>query len=303
MPVGCSSRIQGQVEAWRRPRSAGACDPRSRRCEPWRTARPGLPPVAGHAARRVRRRRCLLRDLGLPDHCPSPARGPRHQPRVAPGVLGAARTADPARVARRPARLHDRYDRVRPAAPLGDVPGGDPSERALRAELASGRHGRRLSRRGRRAHPRPALLVAVRGGAVLSRVAGPHPGRSRDRAPGHRHRAVDGHAAQPRVLGAQDGHRSGGGLLRHPDAGVGVRRRRAARSRGADAVRAQPARVTITWVGPAAIAVAAVAYSPSTPFPGAAALLPILGTLAVIRAAAPTAALSWRPLQFLGDIS
>ena len=63
------------------------------------------------------------------------------------------------------------------------------------------------------------------------------------------------------------------------------------------------ARVTITWAGLAAIAVAAVAYSPSMPFPGAAALLPILGTLAVMRAAAPTAALSWRPVQFLGDVS
>ena len=63
------------------------------------------------------------------------------------------------------------------------------------------------------------------------------------------------------------------------------------------------ARVTITWVGLAAIAVAAVVYSSSVPFPGAAALLPVLGALAVMRAAAPTAALRWRPVQFLGDVS
>jgi hypothetical protein len=51
------------------------------------------------------------------------------------------------------------------------------------------------------------------------------------------------------------------------------------------------------------IAVAAVAFSSATPFPGVAALLPAIGALAVIRAAATTAPLKPRPVQFLGDIS
>jgi peptidoglycan/LPS O-acetylase OafA/YrhL len=62
-------------------------------------------------------------------------------------------------------------------------------------------------------------------------------------------------------------------------------------------------RVALSWAGLAAIAIAGVAFSAATPFPGAAALLPVLGTVAVIWAAAPTAPLRWRPVQLLGDIS
>jgi peptidoglycan/LPS O-acetylase OafA/YrhL len=68
-------------------------------------------------------------------------------------------------------------------------------------------------------------------------------------------------------------------------------------------------RSVLSWVGLAAIAVAAVTYSGATPFPGHAALLPVLGTLAVIRAGtpdrrwAPTGAMTLAPVQFLGDIS
>jgi peptidoglycan/LPS O-acetylase OafA/YrhL len=69
------------------------------------------------------------------------------------------------------------------------------------------------------------------------------------------------------------------------------------------------ARAALSWVGLIAIAVAAVTYRAATPFPGAAALLPVLGALAVIRAGAPdlrwapTRAMRLGPVQLLGDIS
>jgi peptidoglycan/LPS O-acetylase OafA/YrhL len=69
------------------------------------------------------------------------------------------------------------------------------------------------------------------------------------------------------------------------------------------------ARVIIGWLGLAAILVAGFAYGPGTPFPGVAALLPILGTLAVIRAGTPVHRLGpsglyrWRPIQATGDLS
>jgi peptidoglycan/LPS O-acetylase OafA/YrhL len=69
------------------------------------------------------------------------------------------------------------------------------------------------------------------------------------------------------------------------------------------------ARAVLSWVGLAAIAVAAITYSAATPFPGSAALLPILGALAVIRAGAPdvrwapTRAMRLGPVQYLGDVS
>ncbi len=68
-------------------------------------------------------------------------------------------------------------------------------------------------------------------------------------------------------------------------------------------------RAVLSWLGLAAIAVAGLAYSVSTPFPGYAALLPIAGTLAVIWAGAPAARwaptplLSLTPVQFVGDTS
>ena len=58
-----------------------------------------------------------------------------------------------------------------------------------------------------------------------------------------------------------------------------------------------------SWLGLAAIGAAAALYSPATPFPGAAALLPVCGTLAVIAARAPGRALSAAPAQWLGDVS
>jgi peptidoglycan/LPS O-acetylase OafA/YrhL len=73
---------------------------------------------------------------------------------------------------------------------------------------------------------------------------------------------------------------------------------------GRDGVRA-----AVSWVGLALIAVSLFAFRAETPFPGVAALLPVLGTLAVIWAGmsrsvfAPSFLFRLRPVQWLGDIS
>lgn len=65
-------------------------------------------------------------------------------------------------------------------------------------------------------------------------------------------------------------------------------------------------RVPVAWAGLGAIGFAAFAYSEATPFPSATAAVPVLGTLAVIWAAAPSrgsspvVVLSMRPVQWLG---
>lgn len=75
------------------------------------------------------------------------------------------------------------------------------------------------------------------------------------------------------------------------------------------AVQSPGLRSAVAWAGLAAIGVAAIVYGPTTPFPGSAAALPVLGTLAVILAAepsgplAPTRWLALRPVQRLGDLS
>lgn len=69
------------------------------------------------------------------------------------------------------------------------------------------------------------------------------------------------------------------------------------------------ARIMVAAVGLASIIAAAVAYRSTTPFPGAAALLPVVGTAAIIIAAidekrsVATRWIAWRPLQLLGDVS
>jgi hypothetical protein len=69
------------------------------------------------------------------------------------------------------------------------------------------------------------------------------------------------------------------------------------------------ARALLSWAGLAAVMYAAIAYSTDTEFPGSAALVPVVGALAVIHAGmpaarwAPSAILRIRPAQFLGDIS
>jgi peptidoglycan/LPS O-acetylase OafA/YrhL len=65
----------------------------------------------------------------------------------------------------------------------------------------------------------------------------------------------------------------------------------------------------LSWAGLAAIAAAAVAFGSRTSFPGTAAVLPVAGTLAAIRAGAPaprwapTALMRPAPVQFTGDVS
>jgi peptidoglycan/LPS O-acetylase OafA/YrhL len=78
----------------------------------------------------------------------------------------------------------------------------------------------------------------------------------------------------------------------------------------APATRVGPgARAALSWIGLAAIAVASLTYTTATPFPGVAALLPVLGALAVMRAGAPVhrrspmPLLGARPVQALGDAS
>jgi peptidoglycan/LPS O-acetylase OafA/YrhL len=64
----------------------------------------------------------------------------------------------------------------------------------------------------------------------------------------------------------------------------------------------------MAWVGLAMILAAGLAFTDATPFPGTAALLPVLGAAAVILAAArgpcsPTRLLAVRPIQHVGDTS
>ncbi|MFF2269702.1 acyltransferase family protein [Cellulosimicrobium cellulans] len=69
------------------------------------------------------------------------------------------------------------------------------------------------------------------------------------------------------------------------------------------------ARAAMAWVGLAMIGVAVVTFTASTPFPGASAALPTVGTALVIAAAAdgvtagPGRALGMRPVQWVGDVS
>ncbi|MBX5442410.1 MAG: acyltransferase [Solirubrobacteraceae bacterium] len=65
------------------------------------------------------------------------------------------------------------------------------------------------------------------------------------------------------------------------------------------------AAAALGWAGLAAIVVACVAFDASTPFPGVAALLPTLGTVALIAggAAAPLRVLTLAPVRYVGRIS
>jgi len=71
------------------------------------------------------------------------------------------------------------------------------------------------------------------------------------------------------------------------------------------------ARFVLGWIGCAAIAVAALGFSPTTAFPGYAALLPAVGAALVLAVGLPgrqprqgiSAALSLRPLRYVGDRS
>lgn len=68
------------------------------------------------------------------------------------------------------------------------------------------------------------------------------------------------------------------------------------------------AAVPVAWLGLAAIVATGVTYTGKTPFPGYTALLPVLGTAAVLwagsqHALSPTAVFRFRPIQWLGDVS
>lgn len=74
------------------------------------------------------------------------------------------------------------------------------------------------------------------------------------------------------------------------------------------ASRFKAAAAPVAWVGLAAIVVTGFTYTGSTPFPGYTALLPVLGTAAVIWAGSqhvlsPTGIFRFRPIQWLGDVS
>ncbi|WP_062293223.1 acyltransferase family protein [Demequina phytophila] len=65
----------------------------------------------------------------------------------------------------------------------------------------------------------------------------------------------------------------------------------------------------VSWAGFAMILAAAATFTSATPFPGASALLPVVGTVVVIAAGHASGTLGtaslyrWRPVQYLGDIS
>ena len=63
------------------------------------------------------------------------------------------------------------------------------------------------------------------------------------------------------------------------------------------------ARAPLVWAGLAAIGVSALAYDDATAFPGWTALLPVLGSAAVIAAGHTRTPLNSAPAQFFGDIS
>lgn len=72
--------------------------------------------------------------------------------------------------------------------------------------------------------------------------------------------------------------------------------------------RFRAAAVPVAWVGLGAIVLTGFTYTGSTPFPGYTALLPVLGTAAVIWAGSqhvlsPTGIFRFRPIQWLGDVS
>ena len=73
--------------------------------------------------------------------------------------------------------------------------------------------------------------------------------------------------------------------------------------------RAEPARAVVSWVGFAAVIASAFVFDADSLFPGYIALLPVIGAIFVMGAGtqnqiwSPTALISWRPVQFIGDVS
>ena len=200
---------------------------------------------------------------------------------------------------------------------MAPVPPADPLQRPVRAELAPGARLADPAPGRPRVDAGPALLVALGRGAVLPRLAPAHhrgalaggPPRPSSRARGRR-RARGSHRRLVRAR--RRPHRPGPQprLLLDPLARVGVRGRRPAGAPACDrGERLRRTRALAAWVGLAAIAVAARTFTDHELFPGAIALVPVLGTAAVIWAGMPRAALSLspvaglRPVQWFGGIS
>lgn len=68
-------------------------------------------------------------------------------------------------------------------------------------------------------------------------------------------------------------------------------------------------KAVMSWTGLAMVLYAAIAYTPSTPFPGSAALVPVLGAVLILAGGidgpryGATMVLGVRPMRFIGDIS
>lgn len=60
---------------------------------------------------------------------------------------------------------------------------------------------------------------------------------------------------------------------------------------------------TLGWAGVALAIVPALAFTSGTPFPGMAALIPVIGTMAILLSGKSVSFLSWRPFTGLGKIS
>ena len=212
-------------------RTGGLPGPTSRACAPslwgsWSstTSSPGRD-------RRLRRRRRLLRHLGLPHH-----RSPRARSTARDGstcwVSRAPGATTDARRCRRPGRHLARVAAAPARVPAGRHGPAGRRQRALRAELVAGRRLGRLPHRRERALAGAALLVLVGRGAVLRPLAGPIRDRAgcrpADRLPlAHRGAAAGRRSGrgQPGILGGAD-RRERRRLFRdaHPCVGVGGRR-------------------------------------------------------------------------------
>ena len=121
------------------------------------------------AARRVPRRRGLLRHLRLPDHAAADRRARAHRPRRPARLLRAARPAAAAGAARPARRHHDLHDAV-PARRARAAARRRHRRARLRVELVPDL-GRPGLHRVRRLRPAAPPLEPRRRGAVLPRVA------------------------------------------------------------------------------------------------------------------------------------
>ena len=276
------------------------------------------------AARRLRRRRRLLRHLRVSDHrhlLAVPPRGPRDL-----AVFWSRRLARLLPAALLVLVCTLAASRLRPRSQWSQT-ARDVPVRAVQRQLALRRRRRRLPRRRGSTVAGAALLVALGRGAVLPRLARGDPAAGSDgcvvrpaRGPGraadHR-RFTAAHRRLARLLGVLRAGRPCTCLLRDAHARLGIRRRRRVGrpdlgagiwtrppGHGRPPRAAWGAVLAVGALG--TIVFAAFAFDGTTPFPGWHALLPVLGGAALIAAAPPGALgriLAARPFQFIGDIS